>query len=195
MDILILGTSLTHLSYRGTDRTWPYYVEPLPESHPANQAFLWFVSGEDSHELGLVHDLAKARALIEEYRRLDPPQEFELIEMTRGEAQPESGGKLLGYDVTELYCHSILASGLCFDAQRHQRAMSADESYRSIAPLVRLFDEHFSAQLNEHVLFSDKAVAEFCCECAATLIQFDNDLFDMPRESRRVAGLYDVPTH
>lgn len=193
MDLLILGESLNDPAYRGTDRTRPYYVDSLPAAHPANEAFLWYVNNQDEYGgSGLVHDLEKSYALIAEYAKLEPPQKFELIEMTRGDARPESTGELLGFDVTELYCHSILADGLHLDPERHKRAIELDEGYRSVAPLVRLFKGHFSARLNEHALFPDKPTADFCRDCAAALIQFDADLFDVPRESLLVVGLYKV---
>jgi hypothetical protein len=196
MDLLILGESLEHPSYRGTERRCPGYVDHLPETHPANQAFLWYVYNQDKDAgagLGLIHDLNRARALIEEYAKLQPPQEFELIELTRGDAQPELATELLGFDVTEFYYHSILNEGLRFFPERHKRTIDADEKFRSIAPLVRLFREHFSAYLNEHMLFRDKPTADFCRDCAAVLTAFTLNVFDIPAESLVVAGLYRVP--
>ncbi len=194
MDLLVLGESLRHPRYRGTERDCPYYVDSLPKTHPANRAFLWYVNNQEGDDAsGIVHDLAKARALIEEYAKLAPAQGFELVEMTCDDAEPELGGELLGYDVTELYYTSILAAHLPFDPDRHERGIQCDESYRAIAPFVRLFKEYFSTHLNEHVLFTDRAMAEFCCDCAATLIQLYPDVFDMPKESLRVVGLYLVP--
>ncbi|QDV89350.1 hypothetical protein RAS2_04150 [Phycisphaerae bacterium RAS2] len=192
MDLLILGESFGHSCYRGTDRGTPQYQEALPEVHPVNQAFLWYVNNPANDGGGIVQDLGQARALIREYGRLTPPQKFELVEMIYDDHKPELAGEFLGFDVTELYCHSILEAGLQFNLERHQRAMEASDAFRSIAPLVRLFKEYFSNRLNEHVLLPDKETADYCLNCAATLMKFDAELFDMPPESLRVIGLHSV---
>lgn len=194
MKLMILGRSQHDPRYRGTERIWPHYVDWLPESHPANQAFLWWVNnGNGPDGIGFVNDMSRARVLIDEFAKLDPPEHFELIEATCDGVEPKLGGELLGYDVTELYHHSILVSGLPFDLEQHERSMEIDDEYREIGPMFRLFKEHFSGRLNEHVLFPERATADLCLECASILIQSCPDIFDMPRESLRIVALYSTP--
>ena len=195
MELMILGQSLDDPRYRGTERTSPYYQEQLPPSHPANQAFLWYVNeGEWEGRIGcgIVRDVVRACALIQEYRRLDPPQQFELIRMAVGSAKPQPEGEFLGFDVTELGLHSILSNGLRYDPDQAERAGIADEGYRRVAPLLRLLKESFSRRLNANVLFDEKSMADYCCECARALITCAPNLFDMPMESLVVVGLYVV---
>ena len=49
-------------NYRGTDRVLPYHCDELPDEHEANKAFFWFI--EEGGELGVVHDLSKAKWLV-----------------------------------------------------------------------------------------------------------------------------------
>jgi hypothetical protein len=92
--------------YRGTDRITPYYVDGLPDDHPVNQAFFWYC--DEGGELGVVHDLARARNLVELYRALETSQYFEIIQLVDWSEGDLDLEKLLGYDLSAGYNYSLL---------------------------------------------------------------------------------------
>ena len=114
MNLLILGKTrhpeYVSLSYRGTSRFNPCYCEGLPEDHPANRAFFWFV--DEGGELGVVHDLAKARNLVALYKALDPPQSFEIVEAIVGDEPPALSGEFLGFDLSCGFNNSLITTRL-----------------------------------------------------------------------------------
>jgi hypothetical protein len=185
MKLFVLGRSFGHPAYRGTDRDDPDYQDHLNRSHPANQAFLRYIHNSP-HGTGPVEDPEVACDLIRQFQRLEPSQSFELVEAVTGIDHPESGGALLGYDVTERVARSILTHGLWYPG--------APEGYpyqhRPEPPECRLFHLYFAPLLNEHILFADKAAADFCRECVVWFDELSLDYFDMLPDGVIVVGLY-----
>src|SRR5439155_26446134 len=97
--------------YRGTYRSHPTHCDALPDDHEINKLFFWFL--EEGGELGVVHNLSKAlrfAELLNSY--FAGRQHFEVIEATEGDSTPESGGALLGFDLSAGYNNSLLWWGL-----------------------------------------------------------------------------------
>src|SRR5271155_3695158 len=103
MNLLILNgrrsgypSPASNLAYRGTYRAHPTFCDALSPDHEVNRLFAWFL--EEGGELGVVHDLDKARRFTELQNRCRPDRHFELVEVTQGKTPSELGGKFLGFD-------------------------------------------------------------------------------------------------
>lgn len=170
MDLLILREPSQYPEpghhYRGTDREGPQYVTELPEEHPANQVFLRYLDAVGRDQL--LHDKAQARSIVEAYGQLDPPQTFEIVEVTRDDQEPALPGELLGYDVAALSgSMSLIKGGLDLDQLKAYQADPA--AVEPLMPLIALVTEHFRPQFNAFGLFRDYATAEFCYACIVAL--------------------------
>jgi hypothetical protein len=193
-DLLILGAPDTEQppDYRGTGRSWPYYVESEPAGSRANEAFSWFTSEHAGR--GVVHDVMRARELVAAYRKLDPPQPFEIVEVTPEGAEPKYGSNLLGYDLTAHYNNSLLGGYLLaaggLDLSREPEGVAPDDPFWLLRPLMRLTQLHFQPRLNANGLFQDLKTAQFCLECMRSLEGCRPNLWgDLPFE---VVGLWRI---
>jgi hypothetical protein len=79
MKLFILGDAVTPpYNYQGVDRFHPGYIASVEDKHPANRAFYWSTSKFDD---GYLHDLDKAKSIVDLYARLEPPQFFEVVQI------------------------------------------------------------------------------------------------------------------
>lgn len=187
MNLLILGGKASgysegNPSYRGTYRAHPYYCDQFPESHEVNQVFLWFI--EEGGELGVVHDMEKARNLVELYRKCTGEQ-FEVVEVTTERDPPFVGTDFLGFDLSCGFNNSLLWWGLDLQRQGHQMK----DNERVLNPLLRLVEEFFRPKLNSNGLFADCDTAAFCLECMTALQKIRPGLFEGNGEYE-VVGVY-----
>jgi hypothetical protein len=188
MDILILGfgTPKASPAYRGTDRVIPHHVDSLGEEHPVNQAFRWYC--EEGGEFGLVHDLARARELVRAYKKLQPSQHFEMIEVS-SQRHYQPTGMFLGFDLSAGYNSSLLSWGLDLSNVKPSEPI-IDEKYILIQPLVRLIQEFFQKRLNSNGLFDDYEDASFCLSCMMALQRIYPDLWENEEVTFEIVGLW-----
>jgi hypothetical protein len=189
MDLLILQvrTPIDSPVYRGTDRATPYYCDDLGDEHPVNKAFFWYCS--EGGELGLVHDLVRARELVLAYRQLRPSQHYEILAVTK-EDVPPIGGKIVGFDLSAGYKYSLLGWKLEIDRDSHD--LPADDEYWLIHPILRLIKEFFQPQLNSNGLFDNFAVAKFCLGCMIALQKIRSNLWENDNVRFEVVGLWEI---
>ncbi len=191
MDILILGfgTPKASPAYRGTCRATPHHVDSLGEDHPVNQAFLWYC--EEGGEFGLVHDLAKARELVREYKKLQTPHHFEIIEVS-SQRHYQSTRTFLGFDLSAGYNYSLLYWGLDLGNVKPSEPI-ADEKYVLIQPLLRLTQEFFQKRLNSNGMFDNYEDASFCLSCMMALQRIYPGLWENEKVTFEVVGLWELP--
>lgn len=173
---LILGTPILSgfPGYRGTYRSTPSYVEGLPEDSAANRAFRWYCS--EGGELGIVKDLHQAQGLVTLYGRLETRQDFEVIRLLGDEQDRSSGEGFLGFDLSMRAHQSLLAWGLRLLDQVEKGPSTS--LLRGARPLVRLIEEVFRPELNEHLLFPQRKRAAFCLDAMKALQGFVPGLWE-----------------
>lgn len=188
MDLLILEYRPKNDSaYRGTYRAPPSYVDEVDRQHSVNQAFIWY--SQEGYRDGAVHDLEKARKLVEEYRRLEPPRLFEIVAVTRNEELPRIRSQFLGYDISAGYYYSLLSWGLRYDREP-PATMKEDDAYHILRPLLRLAQAHFRPQLNSNGLFVSYDTAQFCLDCLMALQEIRPGLWENEEVEFEVVGLW-----
>jgi hypothetical protein len=198
MRLLILGEPVGALStlerpqYRGTYRDRPHYCEQFPEDHEVNQAFFWSTQRIDDEEYDIVHDLEKAMWLIGAYKE-NTGQEFDIVEVTKGEELPAVGTQFLGYDLSREFFNSLLWYGLeiCYlntGAWDQER----EDLMRLIQPLVCLIEHHFKPMLNANGLFGQYVPAKNCLDCMAAIQTICPDWFESGENTFEVVGLHKV---
>lgn len=191
--LLILGENLpgTDPRYRGTYRAHPYHCDALPDSHPANRLFFWFV--QEGGELGIVHSLENARQLVRAYGRLDPPQNFDLVEVVQRGETPCVGTQWIGIDLSSDFNYSLLSWGL-----RGEEYVPSEwqppESYKRVLPLVRLVEYYFRPRLNHNGLFDSEEEAAFCLDCMTSLQNCCPNLWEHEDMAFECVWLYLVST-
>ena len=183
-------------SYKGTYRDRPHYADEFPDDHPVNQAFFWSIQkdprlSEEEVELDAMRNLTKAKGLIATYK-WHTGEEFDLVEVTRGNEQPEAGGEFLGFDLSRGIFNSLLWYGLevCYqqpgawDAER-------EDILRLIQPLVCLVEAYYKPRLNANGLFED---AQSCLDCMTSIQTIGPDWFESGENNFEVVGIYKIST-
>lgn len=196
MNLLIVGENMDLVrggnpAYRGTCRSNPTHCDTIADEHSANVCFYWYLKACD--ESFVVHDLRGAANLVECYRSLIPPQEFEIIEVVGGNDQPQVGGTLIGFDLSCAFCNSLLTGGL--DISSHRDPSATNKTLETMQPLFRLLETQFRPKLNENGLFDDFATASFCLECMMAMQALLPNLWEHEEYSDfEVVGVYQVST-
>jgi hypothetical protein len=180
MNFLILGKAgHSPYNYRGVRRPIPGYIGDLEETDPVNQHFFWSTSKYDD---GYLHDLVKAKELVDAYAQLPSPQIFEVIQITHDE-EVEISGDFLGYDIAN-YNYSVLSDGMNY---------CIDDS-DIIRPLLCLIEDHFKPHLNGNFLFSERLQASNCLKCMLALNNLapEAELWELhhPSAKLKVTGVY-----
>lgn len=187
MDLLILNGSWygEKSPYRGTFREAPYYYEALPGDHEINQLFVWYVEfqGEPTHNLD------KALRYTQLCNAYFSEKHFEVIEITHGEAKAESGGKFLGFDLSNGIL-SLLSYGFVTEPR-------VRELPKPTGVLCEVVDRFFAPYLNSSGLFDTFDIASLCLRSMNAL----QSLFPGSYESKsatdlheyEVIGIYLVP--
>ena len=171
MDLLILkkslGPSVNDLpAYRGTERGHPVHFGNLPDSHVANELFFWFV--EEGGERGVVHDLKKAKQLVELLNLFGDTVFYELVQVGTERAVVPGKGGFLGFDVSAGFNNSVIRRVLLQQQRKDSpKASSAEEC--AVWELSRLHRQFFSSRLNDHQLFNHHDDAEFCLQTVRAL--------------------------
>lgn len=178
---LLLKEKPSHKSlppeYRGTHRWAPCYVEKVSANHPANCAYFLFL--ELKSKDGLLHDLAKARQIAEAYKTLIPPENYEVIELTKGKSVPEnSGAVFLGFDLSHEMGDSLIPALTLVhkrDGDRSWKKGVANE----IIIFHRLVKEHFRPKLNKYILFDEYDTASFCLDCMMAILNLSPQFYEV----------------
>lgn len=190
MDLMILKfePNQNPPMYRGMDRATPTYYAGGNEEHPANQLFFWYL--QQGGQSGVIHDIEHAAKLLEAYSKLDPPQYFEVIEITTHNKPPTLGGELLGFDLAS-GSYSLLGWGLEID-RKLPLTMPQTDLYRVIFPLLTLVKEYFQPRLNQNGLFREYATATFCLECMIALQTIRPGLWEDSHTEFQVVGIWKI---
>ena len=144
------------IHYRGTYRAHPTYCDALPEDSAINTLFFWFL--EAGGELGVVSDPGKALRFAALWnKQITRPGDFEVIEVTSGDAATETAGEFLGYDMSAGYNNSLLRSGLKSGARPGTVADCVWQEWKSI-------NTSYAPQLNNAGLFPTFQRANECLE-------------------------------
>jgi hypothetical protein len=183
MDLRILGDVLQDDStiYRGVDRRTPYFVSHYSEDAPVNQAFFWYC--DEGGELGSVHDLQKAKALVELYSQLIPAQRFEVIEVILNNRSILLNSNMLGFDLVAGR-YSLLSWGLKF---RNKPSIPAQ-----VESLVYLIEDFFQPKLNKYGLFTTYEIASYCLQCMLATQNLYPNLWENEQTTFQIAGLAQV---
>ncbi len=191
MDLIIRGRAQysSSPSYRGTYRSTPHYVDNAGPEHEVNQLFRWYC--DEGGDLGVVHELEKARKLVAAYSRLDPPQHLEIIEVTTDSREPEVGGEFLGYDLSAGFNYSLLSWGLEIDREPPAELSRKDAPW-VLQPLLRLTKRYFQPQLNTNGLFEDYNTAQFCLDCMMALQKLRPGLWENEQVVFEIVGVWKV---
>ena len=186
-NLLILGSPYPYSdsSFRGIDRRCPTIPHQLDENNPLHQAFLWRANRPDL----TVQELAEARNLSRLLAEQNPPEHYELIELTEKNSQPSVGNELLGFDLAIDLNHSLLSFGLEYNLRQE----GLDSAHQALIPLLQLVTRFFRPQLNTHGLFDEYAPAEFCLDCLLSLQKLVPNIFDSWEGNYRVVGVWRIP--
>lgn len=195
MHLLILAPAYAYNrnpGYRGTDRPPPAYREDVGPAHPANRGWQWLAHLQ--REGDGVRDLARPWEVVAAYRRLTPPEEVEIIEVTRGAAATEAGGAFLGFDLSHGFGNSLISGGVARDdaeARRSYEGLPAQDATRTLSPLILLMGEYLEPHLNSHRLIDDYAVARLWFECAMAVQALKPGFYEYG--DYEVVGVWSVP--
>ena len=171
------------IRYRGTDRTHPTYCDAAPRDHEVNQLFMWYL--EEGGELGVVHNLTKAKRYCELCNIYFPYRHFELIEVTDGDVSATSGDTFRGFDISNGYNNSLLWW------EFSEPAEIANNVSEEIAVLVRVVHSFFAPRLNQYGLFQSFEDASLCRRAMIALQYFSPGLYEGGDLSEfEVVGLY-----
>jgi hypothetical protein len=171
--------------YRGTYRAHPSHCDELPDNHEINLLFFCFL--EEGGELGMIRDATKALRFTELWNaRLKERNRFEVVEVTDADAQSQSNGIFIGFDLSASYNNSLLSSGL-------KQFASVSQLREPVRELWDLVSRHYAPQLNGQGLFQTLEVATLCLRAMTALQDLSPNLFEGGnlREFRPV-GLYRV---
>lgn len=170
MHLLILAPAFAYMGnpgYHGTDRPPPAYREDMAPAHPVNRSWQW-LAGLQSDGCG-VENLERAREVVTAYHQLTPPEDVEIIEVTRGDAIAEVGEVFLGFDLSYGFGNSLISGGVTHDAveaRRYYEELPAQDATRTLSPLVRLMGAYLEPHLNSNRLIDNYDVARLWLECA-----------------------------
>jgi hypothetical protein len=131
--------------------------------------FLWFL--EEGGELGVVHDLEKARRYSELLKLHVKDQSFELIEVVDDRATPSCGGQFLGFDLSSHYNSSLLTWG--FESLPGLHGLPGP-----IHDLCELLNRSYGPQLNASGLFDAYDIATSCLRSMIALQMLSANLFE-----------------
>lgn len=211
-------------SYRGTDRksliggvddpSWPEQIKELRRGYFEKMEHVWdrYHSGldinpelkEDIDRLGMrpnvVYDLETARELTNTYKDV-LGQEYMILEVTLGDAAPEIGGRLLGFDISVGYDESSIWGSLepvHPDERRITDIYTTRELLMRAYTLDLLIWKYFDPLLNENGLFDDFETASFFRDCIKAVPYIAPELYEPEETSENpgweweVLGLYVV---
>jgi hypothetical protein len=155
--------------YRGTYRAHPTHCDDLPDNHPVNELFFWFL--QEGGELGVVHNVEKALMYTRLLNKMGDGRRFELVEIADDGATPERGSKFLGYDLSSGYNYSLLVSGL-------ELQLAESTAHKPIQELLILLRKFYAPQLNLNGLFQTNRAAQECLRSMHALQTLSPNLFE-----------------
>jgi hypothetical protein len=177
-------------NYRGVSREIPSYIGDLPETHEANRFFLEKIS-EVLFRSAAIDDYNFCTEIINRYRKLSPPQYFEIIEITEPGQPPIHGDKFYGFDLEYKYHHSLICMAL-LPEHDYRKALEEFQGFRSIFPFFKIVIRYFHAKLNEFGLFHDINTASECLDALMALQRVLPGLFENERFIFRISGIWKV---
>lgn len=189
MKLVILGPGFPLYSqkYRGIVRETPGPLDDLPE--PVSSVYWQYI--EQLSENSYIENIDFAKKLVSIYNSLNPPQSFEIIEITHIKEDPKCNPvELLGFDIACAYSISILSWGLEIDN------ISSNSPYEELdiklLPLYRLVKHYFQPLLNQNGLFDNSSLASECLEVLMSLQAIRPNLWEDENCSFQVWGLWKV---
>jgi len=165
----------------------PYYCEDLPADHEVNRLFLWYVA--EANELGVIGGLPEAQDLVAAYRRLTPPREFEILEVTEPGSEPAVGSEFIGIDVSTALYFSLIGGSLLADV----RASGMSRHDEAVFRLVDIIQLHFADRLNANGLFSSLQDAQLFLDSMLALQELRPNLFEAEGVEFACVALFAVP--
>ncbi len=171
--------------YRGTCRAHPSHCDELPDDHEINTLFFWFL--EEGGELGVVQNASKAIRFAELWNKhLKETDRFEVVEVTDGEANLQSSGRFIGFDLSAGYNNSLLSWGL-------KQFAAANKLTEPVRSLCDLLVRHYAPQLNGQGLFQTIEIASLCIRDMRALQTIFPNLFEGGDLSEfKPVGLYSI---
>jgi hypothetical protein len=176
-------------NYRGVAREIPSYIGDLPETHESNKFFLEKIS-EVLLRSAAIDDYNFCTEIINRYRKLSPPQYFEIIEITEPEQLPVYGDLFYGFDIEYKYHHSLISMAL-IPEHDYQKSLEY-EDFRSIFPFFKIVIRYFRSVLNDFGLFNDINSASECLDALMALQRVLPGLFENESFIFRISGIWKV---
>ena len=191
MKLLILQKPLPNGTpvYRGTERSEPYYVDTQDADQPINLAFLRYTKIRYSNYEYNTQTIFDLHQIINLYRQLNPPQIYELVEVTENTEASIVCTAFLGFDISYLFDDSLLHNRLSIC----QDMLFNENIDKIIHPLKCLVENYFQPRLNKDGLFSNYTDANFCLECMMALQGIRRNLWAASDELYRVVGIWTTP--
>jgi hypothetical protein len=144
---------------------------------------MWYL--QEGGEIGIVHDLDKARRFAALCSRCFTTKQFEVIEVTDGHSSPCLAGDFLGFDLSQGYNNSLL----CWGLETKAPAMN-DEP---VQVLWKVIARLFSPKLNANGLFSDIDEAVTCRRSMIAIQALKENFFEGDDLAKfKTVGVYRV---
>lgn len=191
MKLKLLGPTYksSFKNYRGVERPTVSYVAEVTDEHEANQTFYKYL--HLANEQGVLQDLQACREWVEVYKRLTPPLNFEIVELTTFNQAPISPvHQFLGFDIACVYRISLLSWGLEFNTTAGEKMECGNEIRDPILPLLQLIEAYFKPQLNKNGLFDTCDAASFCLKVMLALQDMRPNLWEGDDCKFEVLGLW-----
>jgi hypothetical protein len=161
----------------------PMHFDTLPEDHEANMLFAWFI--EEGGELGVVHDVTKARKLRDLCNSYGLENNYEVVEACDGGQLSSHCGEPLGYDLSQGLNNSLLWWGL---------KLGDKKPSNPVPVLAEVVFAHFSQQLNRYGLFSEINSATKCRDALGALQALQPNFIEGSDLGKfRATALYRIP--
>ena len=158
--------------YRGTYRAHPTYNDSVPPGHEINQLFTWYLA--EGGESGVINDVAKALryATLLNLHPLPQANHFEVVEVV-DDHQPESGGYLLGFDLSSGFSNSLL--WWWGPEPIAEPSPSVPEPVNVLADLMY---RYYAPCRNQYGLFPTAIIASRCLSAMDALQRLSPNLFE-----------------
>lgn len=194
MNLFLLGEPRYNLgsTYKGTARYTPCFNIEFDENHPTNIAIHKYM--EATQENNVFHDLSKAREYVEIFRNLNPPELYDIIEITGNKCPSENHDSIfLGYDLSyHLGGGDSLITALDYDCSIDSKQQLSLEKYHdpNIIVIHNLIVRYFRPKLNSNFLFDDYNDAMFCLKCMLAILNISPKFYE-PAEYK-VVSIYKI---
>jgi hypothetical protein len=161
------------VAYRGTQRASPVIEESMPSDHAVNVAIMQYIQGTDE---GTTRDPALVERTLATLGRYLPGHGYEAVQITRASGPVTVGGALYGYDVSYEFYGSMVKSLIVEAAKDSAGRRSHEVEY--LLPLIEVFTAFFLERVNDNMLFSDVATADWFRRCVVSFDTIHRSIFE-----------------